>query len=85
MSGNVIHDAARRDAARPRRPTRPAITYRQGDETCRIDCDFIIGADGFHGVSRKSIPKDVLREYEKVYPFGWLGVLSAHQAGVARS
>ncbi len=37
---------------------------------------FIIGADGFHGVSRKSIPKDVLTEYEKVYPFGWLGVLS---------
>ena len=36
----------------------------------------VVGADGFHGVSRKSIPKDVLREYEKVYPFGWLGVLS---------
>jgi p-hydroxybenzoate 3-monooxygenase len=36
----------------------------------------VIGADGFHGVSRKSIPKDVLKEYEKVYPFGWLGVLS---------
>jgi p-hydroxybenzoate 3-monooxygenase len=35
-----------------------------------------IGADGFHGVSRKSIPKTVLKEYEKVYPFGWLGVLS---------
>jgi 2-polyprenyl-6-methoxyphenol hydroxylase-like FAD-dependent oxidoreductase len=42
----------------------------------RIDCDFIIGADGFHGVSRKSIPKTVLKEYEKLYPFGWLGVLS---------
>ena len=36
----------------------------------------MIGADGFNGVSRKSIPKDVLREYEKIYPFGWLGVLS---------
>jgi p-hydroxybenzoate 3-monooxygenase len=42
----------------------------------RIDCDYIVGADGFHGVSRKSIPKDVLKEYEKLYPFGWLGVLS---------
>ena len=42
----------------------------------RIDCDYVIGADGFHGVSRKAIPKNVLREYEKVYPFGWLGVLS---------
>ena len=54
----------------------PHVTYRDGDEIIRIDCDFIIGADGFHGPSRKSIPKDVLREYEKVYPFGWLGVLS---------
>ena len=42
----------------------------------RVDCQYVIGADGFHGVSRKSIPKDVLREYERVYPFGWLGVLS---------
>ena len=54
----------------------PHITYRAGDEIIRIDCDYVIGADGFHGVSRKSIPRDVLREYEKVYPFGWLGVLS---------
>jgi p-hydroxybenzoate 3-monooxygenase len=52
------------------------VTYRNGDEIVRIDCDFVIGADGFHGVSRKSIPKNVLKEYEKVYPFGWLGVLS---------
>ncbi|OKO82451.1 4-hydroxybenzoate 3-monooxygenase [Bradyrhizobium sp. AS23.2] len=55
---------------------RPYVTYRSGGETIRVDCDYIVGADGFHGVSRKSIPKDVLREYEKVYPFGWLGVLS---------
>ena len=54
----------------------PWVSYRHGDETLRIDCDFIIGADGFHGVSRKSIPKDALREYERAYPFGWLGVLS---------
>ncbi len=54
----------------------PYVTYRDGDQIIRIDCDYVIGADGFHGVSRKSIPKDVLREYERVYPFGWLGVLS---------
>jgi len=54
----------------------PYVTYRDGDKIERIDCEYIIGADGFHGVSRKSIPKDVLREYERVYPFGWLGVLS---------
>jgi p-hydroxybenzoate 3-monooxygenase len=55
---------------------KPYVTYRSGDEIVRVDCDFVIGADGFHGVSRKSIPKTVLKEYEKVYPFGWLGVLS---------
>ena len=55
---------------------RPFVTYRRGDDVIRIDCDYVIGADGFHGVSRKSIPKEILREYERVYPFGWLGVLS---------
>ncbi len=54
----------------------PFVTYRSGDETIRVDCDYVIGADGFHGVSRPSIPKDTLKEYERVYPFGWLGVLS---------
>ena len=54
----------------------PYLTYRHGGEDHRVDCDYIVGADGFHGVSRKSIPSEVLREYEKVYPFGWLGVLS---------
>jgi len=42
----------------------------------RLDCDFIAGCDGFHGVARTAIPPAVLREFEKVYPFGWLGVLS---------
>jgi p-hydroxybenzoate 3-monooxygenase len=42
----------------------------------RVDCDFIAGCDGFHGVSRRSMPPGVLHEYEKVYPFGWLGILS---------
>ena len=55
---------------------RPFLTYRQGDEIVRVDCDYIVGCDGFHGVCRKSIPKDRLREFERVYPFGWLGVLS---------
>jgi p-hydroxybenzoate 3-monooxygenase len=54
----------------------PFVTWRSGDGVGRVDCDYVIGADGFHGVSRKSIPSAVLREYEKVYPFGWLGVLS---------
>lgn len=54
----------------------PYVTYRTDGVEMRVDCDFVVGADGFHGVSRKSIPSDALREYEKVYPFGWLGVLS---------
>ena len=54
----------------------PHITYSVAGEDRRIDCDFIAGCDGFHGVSRQTIPRDVRKEYEKVYPFGWLGVLS---------
>jgi p-hydroxybenzoate 3-monooxygenase len=75
MNGEVIHNA---EDVQPHDLTsaRPYVTYRDRDEIVRIDCDYVIGADGFHGVSRKSIPKQVLREYEKVYPFGWLGVLS---------
>lgn len=75
MKGIVIHNA---EDVQPHdlKSDKPYVTYRHGDEVVRIDCDFVIGADGFHGVSRKSIPRDVLKEYEKVYPFGWLGVLS---------
>ena len=54
----------------------PYLTYREGDKVRRVDCDYIVGADGFHGVSRKSIPNESIREFERVYPFGWLGVLS---------
>ena len=75
LGGNVVHDAEDvmpHDIA----SDKPYVTYRSGDKIIRVDCEFIIGADGFHGVSRKSIPKDVLREHEKVYPFGWLGILS---------
>ncbi|RYH03136.1 4-hydroxybenzoate 3-monooxygenase [Salipiger sp. IMCC34102] len=63
----VIHDA-KSDA--------PYVTYSAGGTTHRIDCDFVAGCDGFHGVSRKTIPDDVRQEFEKVYPFGWLGILS---------
>ena len=63
----VIHDA-KSDA--------PFVTFTQDGQERRIDCDYIAGCDGFHGVSRKTIPETVCKEYEKVYPFGWLGVLS---------
>jgi len=73
--GTVIHEAT--DVAiHGADSAQPALTWRKGSETFRADCDFVIGCDGFHGVSRRSIPRDRLREFERVYPFGWLGVLS---------
>ncbi len=54
---------------------RPEITYDKHGQKHVIKCDFVVGCDGFHGVSRQTIPKSVLKEYERVYPFGWLGIL----------
>ena len=75
MNGIVIHSA---EDVLPHdvKSAHPFVTYRKDNAEHRVDCDYVIGADGFHGVSRKSIPVDVLKEYEKIYPFGWLGVLS---------
>ncbi len=55
---------------------RPRVTYLVKGEHQEIQCDFVAGCDGFHGVSRKTIPDNIRKEYEKVYPFGWLGILS---------
>jgi p-hydroxybenzoate 3-monooxygenase len=55
---------------------RPCVAYRKDGERVEIDCDFIAGCDGFHGVCRASAPRGTIAEYEKVYPFGWLGLLS---------
>ncbi len=54
----------------------PWVEYRAGGELRRLDCDFIAGCDGFHGVSRPSIPAELRQEMERVYPFGWLGVMA---------
>jgi len=54
----------------------PSVTYTHQGKSQRLACDFIAGCDGYHGVSRRSIPADKLRVYERVYPFGWLGVLA---------
>ena len=54
---------------------RPQVHYTKDGEKFAIECDYIAGCDGFHGVSRQSIPADVARTYERVYPFGWLGIL----------
>ncbi|MEL6887495.1 MAG: 4-hydroxybenzoate 3-monooxygenase, partial [Pseudomonadota bacterium] len=67
VSDVVIHDA---DSATP------YVTYAQGGTAHRLDCAFVAGCDGFHGVSRHTIPADKRRAFERVYPFGWLGILS---------
>ncbi len=54
----------------------PFVTFLQGGQVHRVDFDYLAGCDGFHGPCRQEIPLSVRREYEKTYPFGWLGVLS---------
>ncbi|TSE32325.1 p-hydroxybenzoate hydroxylase [Tepidimonas thermarum] len=54
----------------------PWVSYEKDGQTHRIDADFIAGCDGFHGVCRASVPRSAITEYEKVYPFGWLGLLA---------
>ena len=62
-----LHDF---DSAKPR------VRYEKDGQTHEIECDFIAGCDGYHGVSRASVPANAIQTYEKVYPFGWLGVLA---------
>ena len=67
-AGNLtVHDF---DTAQPR------VRYEKDGQTHEIECDFIAGCDGFHGVCRASVPRGAIREFEKIYPFGWLGILS---------
>jgi p-hydroxybenzoate 3-monooxygenase len=55
---------------------KPWVRYEQDGLTHRIDCDFVVGCDGYHGVSRKSVPPRAIRTFSRVYPFGWLGLLA---------
>ncbi len=54
----------------------PRVRYENDGKVHEVECDFIAGCDGFHGICRASVPKGSITEYEKVYPFGWLGVLA---------
>lgn len=56
--------------------TRPRVTFTHQGQAYELQCDFIAGCDGFHGVCRASVPRKSIQEFEKVYPFGWLGLLS---------
>jgi p-hydroxybenzoate 3-monooxygenase len=55
---------------------KPRLTYASKGEPHEVVCDFIAGCDGFHGVARQAMPASLLRVYERVYPFGWLGILA---------
>jgi p-hydroxybenzoate 3-monooxygenase len=55
---------------------RPRVTFVKDGEAIELECDYIAGCDGFHGVSRQSVPSEAIKTFERVYPFGWLGVLS---------
>ena len=55
---------------------RPKVRYRKDGREHEVECDFIAGCDGFHGVCRESVPAGSISNFERVYPFGWLGVLS---------
>jgi p-hydroxybenzoate 3-monooxygenase len=63
----AIHDADRRS---------PYIIYRRNGRDHRIDADFIAGCDGYHGASRRSVPAEAINTFERIYPFGWLGILA---------
>jgi len=56
--------------------THPQVRYRRDGQDHVVECDFIAGCDGFHGVCRASVPAPAIKTYERVYPFGWLGLLS---------
>ncbi len=75
LGGQVVYEAE--DVAiRDLDSASPRIRYRKDGKAQDVTCDFVAGCDGFHGVSRAAIPDTILRNFERVYPFGWLGVLS---------
>ncbi|MDU8500648.1 4-hydroxybenzoate 3-monooxygenase [Pseudomonas syringae] len=74
-SAMTVYDASDVNIHDPKTDS-PYLTFVKDGETVRLDCDYIAGCDGFHGVSRQSIPSEALKIFERVYPFGWLGVLA---------
>jgi p-hydroxybenzoate 3-monooxygenase len=75
-AGGAIVDEAENVALHDLLSDRPYVTYEKNGRRERVDCDFVAGCDGYHGISRPSIPTSTLRTFEKDYPFGWLGILS---------
>jgi p-hydroxybenzoate 3-monooxygenase len=78
-TGRALHFEVSDVSVHDLESSRPSIRYRSGGDEYELQCDFIAGCDGFHGICRPSIPSSALSFYERVYPFGWLGIL-AHAA-----
>ena len=76
-TGAQIHFEARAMRVEGIDGTSPRIHFQSGGQGHSITCDFVAGCDGFHGIAREAIPNGVLTEYERTYPFGWLGILAA--------
>jgi p-hydroxybenzoate 3-monooxygenase len=55
---------------------KPVVRYRHGGKSHELHCDFVAGCDGYHGICRKSVPQSAMQTFERVYPFGWLGILA---------
>jgi p-hydroxybenzoate 3-monooxygenase len=75
-AGGEVHFEAEVVGLQQLECTKPAIHFRQNDEAREITCDFIAGCDGFHGISRPSIPAGAVTMSEREYPFAWLGILA---------
>ena len=75
-TGGNVHFEAEAVSLQHLEGANPAIHFRQNGEVGEITCDFIAGCDGFHGISRRSIPAGAVTMYEREYPFAWLGILA---------
>lgn len=75
-AGGMVHYDAPAIRVEDYDTNHPKIVYEQNGEQKELICDFVVGCDGFHGVARKSIPADKITNFERTYPFGWLGILS---------
>jgi p-hydroxybenzoate 3-monooxygenase len=75
-AGGVVHYEAPAVRVEDYDTDSPKIVYEQNGEQKELVCDFVAGCDGFHGVARKSVPADEVNVFERIFPFGWLGILS---------
>ena len=75
-AGGVVHYDAPAIRVEDYDTDHPKIIYEQNGEQKELICDFVVGCDGFHGVARKSVPADKIANFQRTFPFGWLGILS---------